>query len=195
MTKKVIGLTGPTSAGKDTVAEILLESGTAEIIQADEIGHAVYQKGTPGYQEIVKAFGPGILDANQEVNREELAKRVFRSPRALGRLNRITHPRIRAEILKEVKKSRKDLVVVNAALLNQMDVDRFCDEVWVILASRATRLRRLMTDKKVPRPLALARMRSQKPDSYYRKMADVIIRNDGTKPELIVKIRELIASQ
>jgi hypothetical protein len=58
MDMKVIGLTGNIGCGKSTVARFLQELG-ADCIDADKVGHEIYNPGTPGWLETVEAFWPG----------------------------------------------------------------------------------------------------------------------------------------
>ena len=50
-----IGLTGGIASGKSTVAESLKSLG-AVVIDADRLGHRVYEPGSPGFQKVVNAF-------------------------------------------------------------------------------------------------------------------------------------------
>ncbi len=83
--------------------------------------------------------------------------------------------------------------MINAALLDQL-AEKWCDEVWVVLAPKSVRATRLMKEKKISHAMALARIRAQKNDAYYRKMADVIITNHGSKKGLTRAVRTLLAS-
>ena len=53
----VIGLTGGIGTGKSTVTQMLEELGMA-VIDADKIGHQIYQPDLPTWREIVNTFGP-----------------------------------------------------------------------------------------------------------------------------------------
>ena len=59
----VIGLTGGIGTGKSEVSRLLGELG-AEVIEADRVAHEAYEPGTPGWREVVSAFGKGVLDAD-----------------------------------------------------------------------------------------------------------------------------------
>ena len=56
--KVIIGLTGGIASGKSTVSK-LMESYGATIVDADKIGHLVYEPGTDCLKDVVKAiFNP-----------------------------------------------------------------------------------------------------------------------------------------
>ncbi|HXZ27777.1 MAG TPA: dephospho-CoA kinase, partial [Terriglobales bacterium] len=71
-----MGLTGGVACGKTTVAEMLRARG-AHIVYADEIAHQLMAPGQPVYQEVVKAFGPGVLQPDGQIDRAKLAEAAF----------------------------------------------------------------------------------------------------------------------
>ncbi|NIR62195.1 MAG: dephospho-CoA kinase, partial [Gammaproteobacteria bacterium] len=74
-----IGLTGGIASGKSTVAEALKALG-AVVIDADRLGHRVYEPGSPGFQKIVNAFGHDVVAADGTINRRVLGGKVFGDP-------------------------------------------------------------------------------------------------------------------
>lgn len=56
------------------------------------------------YRQIVRCFGTGILLENGEIDREALGSVIFHEPEKRQLLNSITHPQIRAEMLKQILK-------------------------------------------------------------------------------------------
>jgi dephospho-CoA kinase len=56
----LIGLTGSIGSGKSLVRKMLEHLG-ALTIDADELAHHAYQRGSPGYDALVKRFGSRIL--------------------------------------------------------------------------------------------------------------------------------------
>src|SRR5436309_1400213 len=68
----LVGLTGGIGAGKSTVARMLAERG-AVVIDADELARRGIDTGTPGFDAIVKAFGPEAITSDGEIDRNRLA--------------------------------------------------------------------------------------------------------------------------
>src|SRR5512135_1864672 len=96
MSKYLIGLTGNIATGKSTVARMLEDLG-ATVIDADELVHELQRQGTPVYDDIVAAFGRGILDEAGEIDRKALGAIVFGDPAQLRRLESIVHPAVLIE--------------------------------------------------------------------------------------------------
>jgi dephospho-CoA kinase len=85
-----VGLTGGLGSGKSTVAAMLRELG-AQVIEADALGRALMEPGQAVYGEIVRHFGPLVLNPGGHLNRARLAELAFREGR-LQELNAIVHP-------------------------------------------------------------------------------------------------------
>ena len=98
-----VGLTGGIGAGKGEVARRLAAYG-ALVIDADQVAREVVAPGTPGLDEIVKTFGPGVLHPDGSLDRELLGEMVFSDAALRGKLNAIVHPRV-GERMREIDES------------------------------------------------------------------------------------------
>lgn len=187
----IVGLTGGIGAGKSAVAKILAELG-AEVIDADRVGHEVYEPGTPGWRQVVDAFGPGIVATDGRIDRKRLGAIVFADPAELARLNAIVHPLIRDAVAARIAASRAAgaarPIVVEAALLVEAKWDALVDEVWVVVAEREVIERRLIEQRGLDRSAIAARMRAQLGDEERRARADVLVDNSGSLDQLHAKL-------
>ncbi len=87
-----VGLTGGLGSGKSTVAAYLRELG-AEVIESDDLGRTLMEPGQPVYEEIVRVFGPEVVNPDGRLNRARLADLAFRGGR-VNELNAIVHPAV-----------------------------------------------------------------------------------------------------
>src|SRR5256885_12790883 len=71
-----IGLTGGIATGKSLVGRMFAELGV-HTIDADEIAHDLMRPGEKVYDEVVRRFGPEILNADKTVDRARLAELAF----------------------------------------------------------------------------------------------------------------------
>lgn len=138
----VIGLTGMIASGKSTVSEFLRQRGIV-ILDADKISHQVILKGQPAFEEIILYFGADCLGADGQIDRRKLGRIVFSETEKLEVLNRIVHPRVTEEILRQLQQ-QKGVVVIDAPLLIQAGLDRLCDEIWNVYAEQTLRIARIM---------------------------------------------------
>lgn len=99
----VIGLTGPTGAGKSTITAMLQKKG-CYIIDADLLGRKALEKGSMCLEQACTFFGSDIINADGSLNRQLLAKRAFSTAESTQQLNDITHPWICMQVLKKLIK-------------------------------------------------------------------------------------------
>ncbi len=190
---KVVGLTGGIGSGKSTVARLLAELG-AVVIDADKVGHEAFKPNTELWREVVATFGRQILTPDGDIDRKKLGEIVFNNSESLTRLNQIMHSRMYDMVKAQLDGYRRqgvDVVVLEAPLLIEANWTSLVDEVWVILVSEATVLRRLKGRSKLSEQESLARIRSQLSSEERLKHADVVIENDGDLNELKTKVEEL----
>lgn len=191
---KVIGLTGDAGSGKSTVAAMLREYG-ARVISADAIAKTQTAAGTPVFKAVVRAFGPGYLTADGELDRRKLAARVFSDESARTRLNRITHPPVITAIRREIEAARRQgpgVLVVEIPLLYETESADLFDQVWVVTADRPTKIARL-TERGLSPALAEKLLDSQQPQAEKVKLADRVIDNSGSLPFTRARIQKLWA--
>src|SRR5690625_298609 len=96
----IIGLTGSIATGKSTVSS-LIENLNVPIIDADKIAREVVKPGRKAYHNIIKEFGPNILQNDQMLNRQKLGEIIFQNQKKRELLNKIVHPDVREEMQKQ----------------------------------------------------------------------------------------------
>ena len=89
-TSIILGLTGPTGAGKSTVAACFSSCGCL-VIDCDRLAREVTDTGC--LSELTEAFGAEILDENGYLNRKALAQKAFSDNRASQRNHASGNPK------------------------------------------------------------------------------------------------------
>jgi dephospho-CoA kinase len=183
----VIGLTGGIASGKSTVAGQLHDLG-AHVIDADRLGHRVYEPGTAGFQKVVNAFGHDIVAKDGTIDRRVLGGKVFGAPEQMERLSEITWPEIRklaaSDIADWKRKDRQGVIVLEAAVLLEAGWEDLVDEVWVVTVKIATAAERLMARNGLNEEQAMSRIQSQMSTRERLEHADVKIDNSDTLEDL-----------
>ena len=189
-----IGLTGGIGSGKSAASKILAELG-APAIDADKVGHEIYQPGTPAYRELIEAFGDRILAPDGTIDRRKLGPIVFADPAALKRLNAIVHPKMFTRMGEMVAAMRRGgetrPIVIEAAILVEANWQPLFDEIWLVTAARERVIERVERDRGLKPEQTEARIRAQLSDEERRKYATSVIRNDGTLEELRAAVTRL----
>jgi dephospho-CoA kinase len=190
----IVGLTGGVASGKSVVSQVWKEEG-AYLIDADRIAREVVQPRTPAWKAVVKAFGKEILQEDGSIHRKKLATRVFSNPVEKDLLNRILHPRIKREINRRIKgigqKGPKAIVVIDAALLVETGYYLNVDKVVVVTSTKKQQIERLRRRDQMDQEMARGIIDSQIRGEERIKVADIIIRNEGSRKKTERKAKEV----
>jgi dephospho-CoA kinase len=181
-----VGLTGGIGAGKSKVADRLVERG-AVLVDADRIAREVVTPGGPAYQPMVDRFGPGILDADGNIDRPAVAAIVFGDPEALADLNAITHPAIGVAMIqkKDEHADSDHIVVLDIPLLRPIHREMLnLAAVVVVDTPVEVALDRLVNLRGMPRADAEARIAAQVDRETRLDGADLVIDNSGDERRL-----------
>lgn len=161
---------GGIGAGKSSLADFLASLG-ATYIDADVLGHQVLRE--PETIAAVAEFWPRAIQ-DREVDRSQLAHIVFGSQDELGRLERLTHPRIKTLIEQRVKEANSPVVV-------EVSVPKAAPDgglVVIVDASNTVRYHRLVS-RGMNHAQIERRMRSQPTRGEWLRLAEVVVCNDG----------------
>ena len=182
----VAGLTGNIASGKSTVATFLRRSG-ALIIDADQIAHDVVAPGQPALEEIRRHFGDDMLTPEGLLNREKLGRMVFEDPDARRRLEAIVHPRVSAEIDRQMVRIAENhpdaVVIMDIPLLFETGRTEGLTDIIVVDTPEPIQLQRLIQRNGLSPAEAKARMASQMPLKEKVARATMVIDNSGTLAE------------
>ena len=183
-----IGLTGGIGSGKSTVASLLAERG-ATVVSADAIARELVQPGSPVLNALAGQFGPDIILASGELDRQKLADRAFMSEEDTLALDAIMHPLIRDEVERALSQS-SGIVVYDMPLLVETGQQELVDIVVVVDVPEAIQVERasqrgLSTDD-VER-----RMKRQCTRADRLAIADFVLENSGTHDDLVRQVDQL----
>ncbi len=154
----IIGLTGLTGAGKSTAARILEKKGFY-IIDGDSVGHEITSR-PDVLAKIKAAFGGGVIRPDGSLDRRALGKIVFSDKEQLKKLNGITHPPLKEEVLK-IARAQTRPVVLDGAVLKECGLTEHCAAVIRVTAPVEVRLSRIMERDSLSREEALSRINAQ----------------------------------
>lgn len=182
-----IGLTGGIAAGKSVVARRLGELG-AVVIDHDVLAREVVEPGTVGLEEVVEAFGEGVLGSDGALDRPALGRLVFDDAAARERLESILHPEIRRvaaerEALAGAADDRAVVVHDIPLLVETGQADHF-HLLVVVHAPAEQRVARLVAGRGLDDAAARARVRAQATDEERAAVADVVLDGTGTEDGL-----------
>jgi dephospho-CoA kinase len=152
--------------------------------------HAILRKGEPAYWPVITEFGPGILDAEGEIDRRALGRIVFADPERLRKLEEIEHPIVRRVIDQEIGDAQEPVVALDAIKLIESGWADKCDVVWVVTCPRDQQIERLMQTRGYSPEEAEMRTGSQSAQEEKSQRANLVIDNAGTPEELSRQVLE-----
>jgi dephospho-CoA kinase len=189
-----VGLTGGLASGKSFVGAALEELG-CKLIEADQLGHEVLMPDGSAYEKVVEAFGPAILDENDEIDRKKLALEVFAGKERLRLLNSLVHPEVHKrtdELMAEYFAADPDaIVVVEAAIHIETGGYKRFDKLIVVVCEVEQQIERAMRRDGSSRAAVLARLASQMPLDEKRKYADYVVDTSGSKEDTLRQTEEV----
>ena len=165
-----------------------------KLISADEIGREVVEKNPPVLSKLIRTFGKEIVNPDGTLKRRELGKMAFASQENRLKLNKIVHPSLLRRLEEEIEKYSQlpdcKMVIIDAALLIDWNLQTRMDFTVCVTAPRKLMIGRLMADG-FSEAEAIERIRSQKPSDEMEKASDFVINNDGSLKDLRAKAKEV----
>jgi dephospho-CoA kinase len=190
----LIGITGGIASGKTMVSKCL-ESMGCMVIDADQINRKLSAPCGPIWAKIKERFGDEVLLADGRIDKSKLGQMVFHHPEKRKILEEISHPLIIQEENNRIERIKNEfpakVIVLEASLLIEAGQHHRVDKLIVVAAEKERRIEWLSKERGMNRAEAEKRMAAQMPCQEKEKLADYVIRNDGTREDLIEKTRIL----
>ena len=189
-TMLTIGLTGGIGSGKSAASNFFSSLGIT-IIDADRIAHQITSQGTKSYNDILSHYGPSILLANGDLNRKIIRNTVFNQPNEKRWLEELLHPQIRKIITDQISISTGPYIIVCIPLLAESTGITFLDRVLLIDCTQELQIQRTCKRDNIERQTVIGILQQQATRSQRIAIADDIIINNGTLPDLHHKLQSL----
>lgn len=187
----IIGLTGGIGTGKSTVSKYLEEKGCL-ILDADAISRKMTEKGMPALAEIAKAFGQNLILEDGNLDRASLGNIVFNNKEKLDTLQSIITEKVVEYINLEIKKLKSNnytgIVVVDAPLLFECNMQGIGDENWLVSVDLDIRISRVIARDGLTKEQIMSRINNQMSQEDKEKLSHVILDNSGSLEELYEQI-------
>ena len=189
---RVFGLTGGMASGKSVVGARFASRGVP-IVDADLVSREVALPGSEALALIAAAFGPGFILPDGALDRKKLSAAVFGDAAKVAKLNGIMLPRIAAASAKKVADlgaSGEELVCYEAALLvENVDGRRVSWPLVVVSAPLEVQIARASARDGLSAEHVRARIAAQKALEEKERVADIVIRNDGSPVRAAARAR------
>lgn len=126
-----VALTGGIGSGKTTTSDYFARLGIT-IIDADIISRKVCEPQQPCYHAIVQHFGHSILQPDKSINRQALRSIIFTHPHEKSWLEKLLHPEIRRQMIREIDQATSPYCICVIPLLAESTGITFIDRVLLV---------------------------------------------------------------
>ncbi len=186
----VIGLTGGIGCGKTAVTDCFTSLGVP-VIDADTVAREVVLPGQPALQAIADKFGPEAITSEGSLNRNWLREHIFSDAGAKRELEAILHPRIRAEMRRQLSEVEGSYAIFSIPLLLETGQDKTVDRILVVDCDPELQISRVTQRDDASESQTRAIIATQIDRKSRLTAADDIITNNGSLSELRPQVEAL----
>ena len=192
MSNFIVGVTGGVASGKSEVTRRFQDLGVF-VADADVAAREAVAAGSAGLDEVVQAFGPGVLDGSGGLDRAAMRARVFQDEPARRQLEAIIHPRVRAQMQTQCLAAPGAYAIAAIPLLTEGGRDAYpwLDRVLVVDVHADVQRARLMRRDGIDAALADRMIAAQASRQARLAIADDVIVNDGALDTLDAHVAAL----
>ncbi len=174
-----IGLTGGIGSGKSSVAARLVARG-ADLIDTDAIARQLTLTGGAAIAPLRLEFGPELIDADGNLDRQRMRDLAFADVTARKRLEGILHPLIGAQALQHAALSTSSVLVFDVPLLTESSHWRArCQRLLVVDCEEHCQVQRVIQRSGWPAEQVRAVIAQQASRVRRLAIADAVIFNQG----------------
>ena len=188
-----IGITGGIASGKSTATEYLGKKKHTFIFNADKESKSHLKSSSSLQNKLINVFG-GKIVINKKIQLDLLAKTAFSNKTNHKILNGIMWPEVSILINQAYKKAKDKkckIFIVDAALIFEANITSFFDKVILISTNKPNRIKRAVNRRNLSLEDIQNRISLQMSEKEKKKIADIVISNNGNIKNLYKKLDDL----
>jgi dephospho-CoA kinase len=188
----IVGITGGIGCGKSTAA-VMFEREGFRRLDSDELVRGQVLTSPAIIDAVRERFGAAVIGADGQVNRTQLAAKVFSDEAELRWLEDLIHPFVFGLWRSAFRSDPAANWVVEVPLLFEKGLEIWFDFTVCVASAPAQQLARL-EQRGLPRALAEQRISKQLPLAQKIERADFVLWNDGSPEFLQEQVSRLVVS-
>jgi dephospho-CoA kinase len=190
-TSYLVGLTGGIGSGKSAVAAAFAARG-ADVLDADDVAHAISRRGELGHRAVVDALGESFLTDSGELDRAALRRRAFDDATFRRDLEQLLHPLIAARLDEAIAGLRGPYgLLVVPLLLERGGLRKRVARILVVDCPEQEQVRRVQLRSGITADEVRRIMATQLPRAERLAQADDVIDNSGPPEALAPQVERL----
>jgi len=193
----IVALTGGIGSGKSEVAQLFANLGVP-VIDTDVIAHQMTAANQPAIDEIRAIFGADFINSEGALNRAKMRAHVFSNPHARLALEEILHPKIHAEVLRQIEYNKNRLassityqIIVVPLLFESKQYAKIAHVSCVVDCDPELQISRTMSRSGITQETVSAIMNAQVSREVRLGLADEIIENNTNMNDLADKVHNM----
>ena len=181
---KIIAITGSIGCGKTYISDMIKSLGYI-VFDADKEVRKFYKN--KNFLSIIEKNFPDVFK-NGIFNKKELRELVFNNKNELKKLENIIHPLLKQKLKEKIRKNSKntDFIFIDAALIFEMNWDKYCDYIILADVDKEIQKRRVMIRDNISQKDFEKIIKNQTDNEIKKQKSDFIINTE--LPDGIVKI-------
>ena len=188
----ILGLTGGIGSGKSAVAQHFIDLGV-HLVDADHAARWVVEPGKPALAKIAEHFGPEVLQADGQLDRAALRKRIFADADERRWLEALLHPLIGQEISQYLARAESPYAILVSPLLVESGQYKLTQRILVVDAPEQLQVQRTMARDQSSSEQVQAILKAQASREERLRHADDVLLNDQDLPWLQAEVERLHA--
>ena len=173
----VLGLTGGIGSGKSAAAQRFIELGV-HVVDADHASRWVVEPGRPALAQIAEHFGPGVLQADGQLDRGALRALIFQEPQERRWLEALLHPLIAREIADNLASATSPYAILVSPLLIEAGQRAITQRVLVVDTPQPLQIARTLLRDQTSEEQVQAILKAQASREERLRHADDVLVND-----------------
>ncbi|NWB49235.1 dephospho-CoA kinase [Pseudomonas gingeri] len=186
----ILGLTGGIGSGKSAAAQHFIDLGI-HTVDADHAARWVVEPGRPALEKIAEHFGPGVLQADGQLDRAALRTLIFEAPEQRRWLEALLHPLIGEEIASHLARAQSPYAILVSPLLIESGQYKNTQRVLVIDAPQALQIQRTQQRDQTSEQQVQAILKVQASREERLRHADDVLVNDRDQAWLRSEVERL----
>ena len=187
-----VGLTGGIGSGKSTVSKILISKGFP-VYNSDNRAKWLMNNNDNLKSNIISIFGNKAY-IKGSLNRKYLSAKVFNDSLKLKALNNLVHPLVAIDFKNWLLHQKsKDFIFKEAAILIESGAYKEMDKIIVVSCPENIRLERVLKRDGNSPEYVKKRMQNQISETEKINHADFVVKNNGSKSDLLLKVEFVIS--
>lgn len=181
---KIIAITGSIGCGKTYISDMIKSLGYI-VFDADKEVRKFYKN--KKFLNVIKQNFPNVFK-NEVFNKRDLRELVFNNKNELKKLENIIHPLLKQKLKEKIRKNSKntDFIFIDAALIFEMNWDKYCDYIILADVDKEIQKRRVMIRDNITEKDFEKIIKNQADNEIKKQKSDFIINTE--LPDGIVKI-------